>query len=125
MPANVDSYFRILINGNAPIDQAQPVTVTATDDISFDLPVGSADLPIGVQPGPATAIVFMAVSVPHGSAGISYRPSVAGSAMPLDGTHCYSGPGMAALLGANPTVLHFSNSGSADVPVRIVVARNG
>lgn len=123
MPTSVDVAVRVNIAGSNLIDQAGPETVTATDDISFDLAPGSSDLPVAIQPGPATAIVYLVVSVAHATPAVSYRPSLGAPAIPLRGPHVYSGPGMASLLDANPTTLYFTNAGPDVVAVRVLVMR--
>lgn len=125
MPVNVDHYVRVTPAGLGAIEMTWSRPITATDDVSIDIQAGAADVPVVVQPGAAAAIEFIYLSSPADAQGLSYRTAPgAAAAIPFAGVHLYSGPGMAGLLGANPTTLYFTNTGVNPVALRILVGRN-
>lgn len=123
MPIPVDVSIMATVNGVAIVNQSLPLDVAAVDDISIEVPGATTDLPVAVQPGPATALVYLVIATPPGSPEITYKPNLGGQSIPLRNAHVYSGPGMAALLGATPTTLYVSNPDANPVAVRILAMR--
>jgi hypothetical protein len=124
MPIDVDVHTRTTLPTGVVFDQSGPATVSAFDDVSVDIAGNAVDQAVAVQPGPASAIVYLVIQVNHGTADLSYKAAPVGPSIPLAGAHVYSGPGMAGLLGTDPTTLYFTNAGSDPVPVRILVMRS-
>lgn len=122
-----------------PIDLSMSVTATsagqtisssvnlqagAIEWLSFDVAPGVSDQQVMVQPGPAAAMVLLALQCDSGDGSISYKPAPAAAPIVLNGAHLYNGPQMIALLGTNPTSLYFSSSNASAMNVRILVGRN-
>jgi hypothetical protein len=123
MPTNIDMHIRLAANGVQLIDQTWNENVGAIDDIVLDLADATVDDQVDIQPGPASAISFIGIANLSAVPGISYKSAPGGMAITLLGVHAYTGAGMAAFLGANPTALFFSNASGQAAQVRIVVAR--
>jgi hypothetical protein len=124
MPITVDLYARVIVGGQIAIDRQLNLQVEAIDDVSLDVPDGAADQRVDIQPGPATDIQFIAIHNITGVGPVSYVSTVGAQPIPLADVHVYSGPGMAALLGANPTALYVTNASGQPVTLRIVVGRS-
>ncbi len=124
MPITVDLYTRVIVAGQIAIDRQANLQVEAIDDVSLDVPDGAVDQRVDVQPAPATDIQFIAIHNTTGVGPVSYTSSVGGPVIPLVDVHLYSGPGMAALLGVNPTALYVTNASGQPVTLRIVVGRS-
>lgn len=96
----------------------------AIEWLSIDIAPGATDQQVLVQPGPASAMILLALQCDASDESISYKPAPGAPAIALIGAHIYNGPHMIALLGANPTSLYFTSTNPSPINVRILVGRN-
>lgn len=123
MPIDLNMSVNATATGQA-ISSAVNLQAGAIEWISLDILSGATDQQVMVQPGPASAMILLALQADPGDTSISYKSTPAAAPIVLNGAHIYNGPHMIALLGPNPTSLYFSSTNPSPINIRILVGRN-
>ena len=124
MTIDITTAMTVTVAGPVVIQSNSNYTVGAVDTVSLTLDAAIVDQEVLIQPGPASAIMVLALHSEPAAQAISYKTAVGAPAIELRGAHVYNGPNMVALLGVTPTSLFLSNPNADPHPVTIIIARN-
>lgn len=124
MTIDIVANVQLTVGGPTMIQSTSSHAVGATETISIELQPGASDQEVLIQPGPASAVMLLALQAETGDQSISYKPATPAAPITLNGAHIYNGPTMVALLGATPTSLFFSSTNANPITVTIIVGRN-
>ena len=116
-----------VVNG-PKISAADTVDVEAYDNIEVTVPKhqGTTDgtASVEVQPGAQNHVMFLLIQAgTYQGSPLSYTVEGSSKSVKLDAQQLLIGAGAVGLLDGSPTGLTFTNTGSADVSVRILIGR--
>lgn len=95
--------------------------VDAYDEMEATVTGGGGTTTVGVQPGDGARFILITASSYED---MTYEVDGSGTAVTLDGAHILIGEGAASLLGNTQNSIAFTNNGTEDVSIRILVGRN-
>ncbi len=124
MSIDITTNVSVAVAGPSVIQSTSNYTVGAVDTVSLTLEPAVVDQEVLLQPGPASAIMVLALQADPGAQPINYKIALGAPAIELSGAHVYNGSTMVALIGAAPTRLFFSNPNPDAHPVTIIIGRN-
>ena len=124
---NINWQFQAAIPGGPSVLLNQPsITVAAYDVAAVDIPAGSSNFDIPIQPSSSTGdVIFLVVSSSVYDPGINYTVDALTAAHVLDGPHVLLGGGAVSFLNSSapPQALKFNNTLTKDINVQVVVGR--
>lgn len=126
MPETIVCELAVSLGSGARWTSTRVIEVEATDVIRVGVAGGATDMKVEIQPGKDVKLLLIRPDLP--SSDLSYATSAGAGATAhvLDEPHLLSGSGAVGLLGgaAPPTSLFFTNGGTEDAGVTVVVGRD-
>jgi len=124
---NISWQFQAAISAGPSVLLNQPsITVAAYDVASVDIPAGSSNVNVPIQPSAAAGdVIFLVISSNLYDPGINYTVDALTVAHVLDGPHVLLGSGAVSLLNSSapPQKLVFNSTATKDANVQVVVGR--
>jgi hypothetical protein len=120
MPTTITYNFTANVSGGPSITASNPVDVEAYDQIEVIVP-SSNPTTVNVQPGSGGQLLVITASTYEN---VTYTVDSTTTVVTLDGPHILIGAGAIALLGNTQNDLIFTNGGSEDITVSILVGRD-
>jgi len=120
MPEKINWTLNVQVVGGPKISASDTLEVEAYDKIEAVIPTGGSAT-VNVQPGTGAQFLLITAS---SYANMTYEVDASGTTVTLDGPHVLIGAGAVGLLGSTQNKFKFSNGGSEDVTVDILVGRD-
>ena len=120
MPKTITYNFTANVSGGPSITASNTIDVEAYDHIEVTVPP-STPTTVNVQPGSGGLLLIITAST---YSSVTYTVDSSSTVVTLDGPHILVGAGAIALLGATQNDLVFTNGGSEDITVSILVGRD-
>lgn len=122
MSKKISFAFRVQVAGGPAVGGTGAFEVEAIDELQVLLPATDPDTTVTaqVQPGDGAQMIVITSTIYED---ISYTVD-GGDSHELDGPHVLLGEGAVSLLGDTQNTFAFTNAGSADATVNILVGRN-
>ena len=120
MPTTITYNFTANVSGGPSLTLSDSVDVEAYDEIVVTIPPGSPTN-VSVQPGSGGHLLIITAS---DYAALTYTVDDVATVRTLDGPHILVGTGAVALLGDSQNEIAFTNGGSEDITVSILVGRD-
>ncbi|MEE8586409.1 MAG: hypothetical protein V3T83_16305 [Acidobacteriota bacterium] len=121
MPEQINWTLNVQVVGGPKISASNAITVDAYDKIEAEVLAGGSAT-VNVQPGDGAK--FLLITASSYSTDLTYVVDASGTTVTLDGAHVLIGAGAVSLLGNTQNQFVFTNAGSADVTVSILVGRD-
>jgi hypothetical protein len=127
MPIKINWAFNAQVAGGPKVAAAATVEVDAYENIEVIVPKHDANdgtAEVGIVPADTGEVLFLVItSDNYTDAELSYVINDGADEIDLDAQQSFIGAGSVGLLGASPSKLTFTNKGSKDAAVRILVGR--
>lgn len=127
MPIKINWAFNAQVAGGPKVAAAESVEVDAYENIEVVVPKHDADdgtAEVGIVPADTGEILFLLIKADnYTDTQLSYVIGDETDAIALDAQQVFIGAGAVGLLGDSPSKLTFTNKGSKDIAVRILVGR--
>jgi hypothetical protein len=127
MPIKINWAFNAQVTGGPKVAAAQTVEVDAYENIEVIVPKHDANdgtAEVGIVPADTGEVLFLVISADnYTDAELSYVVNDGADEIAFDAQQSFIGAGSVGLLGASPSKLTFTNKGSKDAAVRILVGR--
>lgn len=127
MPIKINWAFNAQVAGGPKVGAAETVEVDAYENIEVVVPKHDAEdgtAEVGIVPADTGEILFLVIKADnYADTQLSYVIDDGTDAVALDAQQVFIGTGAVGLLGETLSKLTFTNKGSKDVAVRILVGR--
>lgn len=127
MPIKINWAFNAQVAGGPKVAAAETVEVDAYENIEVIVPKHDANdgtAEVGIVPADTGEVLFLVISADnYTEAELSYVVNDGADEIEFDAQQSFIGAGSVNLLGASPSKLTFTNKGSKDAAVRILVGR--
>jgi hypothetical protein len=127
MSIKINWAFNAQVAGGPKVAAAESVEVDAYENIEVVVPKHDANdgtAEVGIVPADTGEILFLLIKADnYTDTQLSYVIGDATDAVALDAQQVFIGAGAVGLLGDSPSKLTFTNKGSKDIAVRILVGR--
>lgn len=120
MPETINYTVNVQVVGGPKLATSAALPVAAYDKIEATV-LASASTTVNVQPGDGAEFLLVTASSYED---MTYEVDSSGNTVTLDGPHVLIGTGAVSLLGDTQNQFEFSNAGSEDVTVDILVGRS-
>ncbi len=126
MPETIVLTISADVASGPKLKESRTLTIDAYDKISVDVPNGTSDLDVELQPGAAGSIQLLIVKSTLYGDDLKYTVNADTTDHVLDQPHVLVGTGSVGLYGEEPTKLVFDNAmgDGQDAQVQILVGRN-
>lgn len=127
MPIKINWAFNAQVTGGPKVAAAQTIEVDAYENIEVIVPKHDANdgtAEVGIVPADTGDVLFLVISADnYTDAELSYVINDGTDEIEFDAQQSFIGAGSVGLLGTSPSKLTFTNKGSMDAAVRILVGR--
>ena len=118
---NINLSMKFQISGGPGKNINKSKSIEAYDKIEIEIPPGTADMSVAIQPSDAEKVSFLLITSSLYDAQLNYKvndgDATDSDPITLDEPHLYLGKGMIDdLLGIDPKVLKFTNSNPVPAP---------
>lgn len=120
MPETINWTLNVQVVGGPKVSASDAIEVDAYDKIEAVIPA-SDSATVDVQPGAGAQFLLITASSYED---LTYEVDASGTSVTLDGPHVLIGSGAVSLLGGTQNQFEFSNGGTEDVAVNILVGRD-
>jgi hypothetical protein len=120
MPEKINWTLNVQAVGGPKISASDVIEVDAYDKIEAVIPA-SGSATVNIQPGAGAQFLLITADSYEN---LTYEVDASGTTVTLDGAHVLIGSGAVRLLGSTQNQFVFSNAGSEDVTVDILVGRD-
>jgi len=121
MSEKISWSFKAQVTGGPSIPASDTLEVDAYDKIEAVIPAGGSAT-VKVQPGDTGVQLLLITADDYDN--LTYEVDSSGTSIKLDSAHILIGEGAVGLLGPTQKDFEFSNAGTADVTVDILVGRD-
>jgi hypothetical protein len=125
MTEKINYSLSFQVVGGTTVPVAGTIESEAYEKIQVNIPAGSTNLNVNLQPTGTKLAQFLLIKASKYSTDLSYKVNAdTGTAIVLDGPHVFVGNGAVAILDTAPAKLLFSNKLTEDVTVDILLGRD-